>query len=169
MAGLSHARVATGGSFAQHDRRIEVAMPWADIAAAVSPSRQPGGDIVTAVKAGFTFGSEPLLVNNDYNGQAFLGPDQWNPPSGVDVFSRDIRLMEAALPGEAPAINIRAAGDLVELLWPASAVGFALETSPQPGAGAVWSRFDGSVSVENGMNKATIAPSAAAAFYRLHK
>ena len=112
-------------------------MPWADLAAAVSPARQPGGDIAKAIRAGFTFGSEPLLVYKDYNAQAFIGPDQWNPPTGVDVDSRDIRLVETVVPGAGPALTIVATGNSVSVRWPVSAAGFVLETAPGLGSGAL--------------------------------
>ena len=169
LAGLSHARVATGGTFAQHDRRIELAMAWADLAAAVSPARQPGGDLTKAIRVGFTFGSEPLLVYKDFNAQAFIGPDQWNPPTGVDTDSRDIRLIEAAVPGPTPTLTILSTGSSVEVLWPDSAAGYILETSSQLGPGAAWAAFSGGLSLENGMHKAVLVPTGTTAFYRLHK
>lgn len=106
LDGLAHAKVATGGTFAEHGRRIEVALLWADMAAAVDPARQPGGDIAQAIVAGFTFGSEPLLVYRDYNAQAFIGPDQWNPPGGADSDSRDIWLANAGGPITPPNLTI---------------------------------------------------------------
>src|SRR6185436_6504018 len=96
LGGLANVQVATAGTFAQHNRAIEVAMKWADIAASVDPTRQPGGDITKVIRPGFTFGSEPLLICKDYNGQAFIGPQQYSPGSGVDVNSRDIRLVSTA-------------------------------------------------------------------------
>ena len=35
LGGLANAQVATGGTFARHNRTIEIAMKWADIAASV--------------------------------------------------------------------------------------------------------------------------------------
>jgi hypothetical protein len=97
LAGLANARVATGGTFTGHDRRIEIAIAWADMASVVEFGRQPGRDLPSAIMPGYTFGSEPLLVYNDFNAQAFLGPDQFNPPSGVDTNSRDIRLVQSVI------------------------------------------------------------------------
>ena len=96
LGGVANAKMATGGAFAQHNRTIEIAMVWADIAASVDPARQPGGDITTAIKPGYTFGSEPLLVLFDYTGQAFIGPNPGSPGSGVDFNSRDIQLIASA-------------------------------------------------------------------------
>ena len=102
LGGVANVHIATSGSFSAHNRTIEIALKWADIAASVDPGRQPGGDLLSAIMPGFVFGSEPLLVCKDYNAQAFVGPDQWNPPSGEDANSRDIRLISAAKVVNAP-------------------------------------------------------------------
>lgn len=169
LDGLAHAQMATGGVFAEHNRCIEVALLWADMAAAVDPARQPGGDITQAIVAGFTFGSEPLLVYNDYNAQAFLGPDQWNPPGGTDSDSRDIRLATAGGPVTPPNLTIQFSGDSVTVRWPVSANDFVLETTAKLGSDASWSTFAGEISVENGMNQVTLVSGGAAAFYRLRE
>ena len=99
LDGLENGKVATGGTFAAHNRTIEVAIAWADIAATVDSDRQPGGDLESVIAPGFVFGSDPLLLNNDYEGQAFIGPKQYEAPSGTDSDSRDIRLVTvSALP-----------------------------------------------------------------------
>lgn len=169
LAGLAQATVATGGSFATHDRRIEVAIRWADVAAAVDPARQPGGDLTAAIVAGFTFGSEPLLVYNDFNAQAFLGPDPWNPPGGTDTDSRDIRLVDAGAPTTPPALTIRSSGGSIALLWPVLPAGFLLETSVAIGSAASWVPFAGEISTENGTNRVTVVPGGSADFYRLRR
>ncbi|HOW68112.1 MAG TPA: hypothetical protein P5186_19575 [Candidatus Paceibacterota bacterium] len=169
LDGLVHAKVATGGTFQKHDRRIEIAISWADMPAAVDPAQQPGGDIAQAIVTGFTFGSEPLLVYKDFNAQAFIGPDQWNPPSGADSDSRDIRLVDAAVPVTPPSLTIDAAGDSVVVRWPVSATGFVLETTGKLESTASWSQFAGEILVENEMNKAIVVSSGSAAFYRLRK
>ncbi|HAN61369.1 MAG TPA: hypothetical protein DCQ11_10980, partial [Gammaproteobacteria bacterium] len=93
LDGLENGKVATGGTFAAHNRTIEVAIAWADIAATVGSDRQPGGDLESVIAPGYIFGSDPLLLNNDYEGQAFIGPEQYEAPSGTDSDSRDIRLV----------------------------------------------------------------------------
>ncbi|MCX7018073.1 MAG: right-handed parallel beta-helix repeat-containing protein [bacterium] len=93
LAPLVNCLLATGGTYAAHNRVVEVGIKWTDIQAAVATSRQPGGNIVNAVQNNYTFGSQPLLVENDWNKQAFIGPDKWNPPNGVDQYSRDIKLI----------------------------------------------------------------------------
>jgi hypothetical protein len=167
LEGLQNARIATGGTFTSHDRVIEIALPWADLAATVDVARQPGGDLVNAIKPGYTFGSEPLLINNEYNGQAFIGPLMYFPGNGIDIYSRDIRL--AAVAVALPALAIQAQGNQVIILWPVSATGFELESSIQLGTGAVWSKVTTNPTVENGMNKVAVAITTGPAFYRLRK
>jgi len=166
LDGLSHAKVATGGSFAQHNRVIEAAITWADLAAAVDPNRQPGGDITKAITSGFTFGCEPLLIYNDYNAQAFIGPDQWNPGNGVDSYSRDIRLVEQAVVPIIPRLSIGRTGVQVEIRWPVAAVGFTLETSSRVGTGASWTAVTTAPVIDGAMYKVTLSP-AGTSFYRL--
>jgi hypothetical protein len=64
----------------------------------VDPDRQPEDDLENAITPGYIFGSEPLLINHDFNGQAFIGPDQFVPPSGTDSDSRDISLVPEVTP-----------------------------------------------------------------------
>ena len=85
LGGVANAQVATAGTSAQHNRTIEIAMKWADIAASVDPTRQPGGALIPAIAPVYVFGSEPLLVCYNWDGQAFIGPDQWSPGSGTDL------------------------------------------------------------------------------------
>jgi hypothetical protein len=169
LDGLANAKVATSGTFALHNRAIEVALQWADMAASVDPSRQPGGDLTQAIKAGFTLGSEPLLVYYDYNSQSFLGPDQWNPGSGVDEYSCDVRLV--ANQPSAPRLTVRSSGGNVLVQWPSTTSGFVLETSAQLGGASAWSPAAGSPALDaaTGLYQATLPPTAQAAFYRLRK
>ena len=111
LGGLANCQVATSGTFALHNRVVEAAIKWADIAASVDPARQPGGNIATAIGPGYTFGCEPLLILVDYNGQSFIGPNQWSPGNGIDIYSRDIRLMSGAqVIGAAYGSNIKIDG-----------------------------------------------------------
>jgi hypothetical protein len=171
LDGFNHALVATGGSFANRDRVIEVALKWDDIAATVEPGRQPAGDLVAVVRAGFTFGSEPLLICNDFNAQAFIGPDQWNPGSGMDQYSRDIRLIDTAQPAPVPNPTLEIALDEAGLTisWPATANGFALETTASLANNPQWSPVPEPPTLTNGRYHLTVQPGAAAAFYRLHQ
>jgi hypothetical protein len=166
LDGLKNAKVAAGGSFTQHNRTLEVAMAWADIAAAADPSRQPAGDVVKAIAPGFTFGCEPLLIYKDYNAQAFIGPDPWNPPSGVNSDSRDIRLVEQTV---VPSLSISRNGVQVDIRWPTAASGYILETAAQLGTSAAWSAVAPAPTIDGSMNKVTLAPGGIAAFYRLRK
>jgi hypothetical protein len=171
LEGLANARVATGGSFANRDRRIEVALEWADVAATVEPGRQPAGGFVAAIRAGFTFGSEPLLICNDFNAQAFIGPDQWNPGSGLDQYSRDIRLIDAApsVPVPNPVLEVLLTETGLELSWPASANGFALETTTSLANAPQWSAVAETPALSDGYYRVTVQPEGSAAFYRLHR
>jgi hypothetical protein len=109
-----------------------------------------------------------LLLNNDFNGQAFIGPQFFFPGNGIDIYSRDIRLADVSVP--LPSLSIQAQGSQVVIAWPVSAGGFELESSLQLGTGAAWSKVTTTPVVENGMNKVT-APTTtgSATFYRLRK
>lgn len=132
LGGLANAQVATGGTFAQHNRTIEIAMKWADITASVDPARQPGGNLVAAITPGFVFGCEPLLICVDYNAQAFIGPDPWNPSNGVDAYSRDIHLDGGSQPMLGMTFtNWTGSQTQMVLSWPGSFSGFVLEFSPR--------------------------------------
>ena len=171
LDGLANAKVATGGTFAAHNRTIEVAIAWADIAATVDPTRQPGGDLLKAITPGYIFGSEPLLINNDFNGQAFIGPAQYEPPSGIDRNSRDIRLVESVITPVIPALTIHSTGNTVVILWPVSAAGFTLESSSNLTAGGSWSNVSTNSTLDpaTGMDQVILPLLGPAAFYRLHK
>ncbi len=90
---MDNALVATGGTFANNDRTIEVAIAWLDIETNVDTSRQPNGSIIGSLAGGLTIGIEPLLIFNKYDvGQTWYnGPGPI--PSGVDTNSVDVRLM----------------------------------------------------------------------------
>jgi hypothetical protein len=89
------ASVATAGTFAGHNRTIEARISWADLASTVNTARQPGGNLLTAVAAGYRFGCEPCLVDDIYDRQSFIGGSQYTIPSGVDANSRDLILQAA--------------------------------------------------------------------------
>ena len=173
LAGLAHARIATSGDFSDHNRVIEAAISWADVAADVDPSYQPGGNLLAAVKPGYKFGSEPLEVYNDYNSQCFMGGtnnpnNPWNPPSGVDTNSVDVLLMPPVL----PVLSVQLESGQIVVRWPASASSFSLYTSPVLGSGAAWTKVTSPEPVVD-PNDATkmqwVAPvtGGAKAFYRL--
>jgi hypothetical protein len=169
LDGLAHAKVGTSGAFAQHNRALEVALTWADMAATVDSTRQPGGDLTQAIAPGFTLGSEPLFIYYDFNSQAFLGPDQWNPGNGVDDYSCDVRLVaNLASPAR---LTVRLAGGNLSVQWPATASGFTLETSAQLGSAATWSPTGATPAIDaaTGSYQATLPMTAQAAFYRLRK
>lgn len=89
---MPHSKVATGGSAAKGDRVVEVALAWEDIAGSVRAPRQPGGNLPAAVKPGYRFGCEPLLLDGAAKTQAFVGGAVSPAPSGFDENSLDIIL-----------------------------------------------------------------------------
>jgi hypothetical protein len=173
LSGLAHARIATSGNFSDHNRVIEAAISWADVAADVATSLQPGGNLVAAVKPGYKFGSEPLEIYNDYNSQCFLGGtnnpvNPWNPPSGVDSNSVDVLLM----PPVSPVLSVQLESGQVVVRWPVSASSFNLYTSPRLGSGAAWTRVTSPAPVvdpndPNKMQWVTPVAGGTRAFYRL--
>ena len=171
LGGVANAQVATEGTFAQHNRTIEIALKWADIAASVDPTRQPGGALVPAIAPGFVFGSEPLLVCINWDGQAFIGPNQWSPGSGTDSYSRDIKLLDSA--ATTLSVTLTAATGTAQkqlvLSWPGTAAGYVLEVSPQLNLGS-WVQTGSPFLDVDGLNKVVFpGVSQNTAFYRLRK
>ena len=165
LGGLANAKMATGGTFAKHNRTIEIAMAWADIAASVDSARQPGGNLTTAIVPGYTFGSEPLLVGYNYTGQAFIGPNPGSPGNGIDSDSRDIKLVGSAT----ISLKIKAGPGQIELSWPGIGTGYELQVSTGLNP-ANWVATGAPFQDVDGFNK-IILPKASqdAAFYRLRK
>ena len=98
LAGLDHARIFTSGNFEDHNRKIEIAIAWADVAADVATNVQPGGNIASNLAPGLQFESEPLLVYHDYNSQSFIGAgNKFAPPSGLDSNSVNVQLGPATV------------------------------------------------------------------------
>lgn len=67
-----------------------------------------------------------------------------------------------------PELQISYSAGSVTLKWPASATGFALESSPNLGSGT-WTAVPGTPVVINGFNNLTVAAGQPAAYYRLKK
>lgn len=93
---MASATVRTSGNITGNNRVIEARIAWSDLAFAVDASRQPGGNLSSAIAAGYKFGCQPLLIDNDWSGQAFIGGAQNTIPSGTDVNSRTVQLLPAA-------------------------------------------------------------------------
>ena len=89
---LAHSKVATGGSQINNDRVIEVAISWQDIADNVSKVRHPEGDLLSAINAGLRFGCDPLLLDDGWEKQTYLGGSR--QPTGSDKSSLDIVLVD---------------------------------------------------------------------------
>ena len=168
LTGLANAKAATSGTFAAHNRKLEIAIAWADIAAAVATNQQPGGSIVSNIAAGFKLGIEPLLVLNYWEGQSFIGAgNKWDPPSGADTNSVDVQLISLTTP---PALTVRLEGGQAVLRWPAAALNYSLWHSSTLGTGASWAAVGTTPVVDPanpGMLKVSLPASAAAQFYRL--
>ncbi|MCX7018071.1 MAG: hypothetical protein NTY46_03535 [Candidatus Sumerlaeota bacterium] len=82
-------RTAAGG------RVIEAACAWADMARAVEAHRQPDGGLANAIRPGFKFGCDPLLLENGWRSQSFLSGESSKTPMGDEPWSIDILLEES--------------------------------------------------------------------------
>jgi hypothetical protein len=168
LAGLANAKVFTSGNFAAHNRKIEVAIAWADMAADVATSQQPGGSIAAAVAPGLKIGCEPLLVNNFWDGQSFIGVgNQWNPPSGADANSVDVQLVSLTAP---PSLTVRLESGQIVLRWPAAALNYALWSSPALGTTASWTKVGTAPAADPGnpgMLKVSLPSSGSSQYFRL--
>ncbi len=85
--------LATSGRQADHSRIIEAGIRWQDLDSQVDRKRLPGG-FLSVLKPGLRFGSEPLLLDDGYKKQRFIGGHATQRPSGKDQHSRDILLTE---------------------------------------------------------------------------
>jgi autotransporter-associated beta strand protein len=168
LAGLANAKVFTSGTYAAHNRKIEVAIFWADVAADVATNAQPGGNLAAKVAPGLKLGSEPLLINNYYNGQSFIGAgNEWNPPSGADTNSVDVQLVSLTTP---PSLTVLLENGKTVVRWPSAALGYYLYSSPTLGSNAVWTTVGTAPVADSsnpGMLKVTATPTSSMLFYRL--
>jgi hypothetical protein len=71
-----------------------------------------------------------------------------------------------ATPTTLPSLSVTRSGSNVVLSWPASIIGFSLETTPGL-LPANWSPVSGTPIVTGGLNTVTIAPSGSSGYYRL--
>lgn len=71
-------------------------------------------------------------------------------------------------PTTPPALSVARSGASLVLSWPSPSSGFQLQESAALVPPA-WTPVSGSPAVEGGSNKVTVAPNAAARFYRLAK
>jgi hypothetical protein len=70
-------------------RRIEASIPWRYLAGSVETDRMPKA-IGTA---GSRFGCEPLIADNGWRGQSFVGGSMFGTPKGSDANSTDLELV----------------------------------------------------------------------------
>jgi hypothetical protein len=76
-------------------------------------------------------------------------------------------LTEQVVPG--PVLTVTPASGAAILSWPTTVGGYALQSSPVLGAGAVWSAASGTTQIVGGSIQVTVAANAAARFYRLSR
>lgn len=86
-------KVLSQGSFAEGNRTIAVAIAWNDMLANVPIQRLGGLATKRLVKAGFTFGCEPLLIDDHWDNRAFRNGKQI-VPTGFDSCSVDLMLQD---------------------------------------------------------------------------
>jgi hypothetical protein len=91
-ASLVGAAIATGGTFANHNRLIEARFKWSSLAGTVETTRQPAGGLLASIHAGTLIGVQPLMIQKDYSGQYFLNGTGGTAPSGWDAASRQVLL-----------------------------------------------------------------------------
>jgi hypothetical protein len=168
LAGLASAKARTSGTFAAHNRKVEIAISWADVTAAVATSQQPGGNLAANVAAGLTLGIEPLLILNYWDGQSFIGAgNKWNPPSGSDTNSVDVQLIALTAP---PSLTAKIEAGQVVLRWQAAALNYKLWSTAALGASASWSAVPTAPVADPsnpGYVKVSLSASGAAKFFRL--
>lgn len=87
---VTRSRMATSGSIAEGNRVIEAAVAWADLAESVRVRNQPAGGLPAAVRPGYRFGCEPLLLDDGWQAQSFIGGSLM--PGGRDEHSIDLVL-----------------------------------------------------------------------------
>ena len=92
-APLTNAQFKAGGTFASHNRVIECKIKWTDLASNINTSRQPSGNLLGAIAKGFSFGCDPLIIDNNYNKQTYIGGGHYTVPTGADANSRDVMLV----------------------------------------------------------------------------
>jgi hypothetical protein len=170
LASLAHARSFTSGTWANHNRKIEAAIEWADIAGSVYTGWQPEGNIAAAVKPGLTIGSQPLLTYNAYwVVQTFIGyGNYWGGPSGTDTNSLNVQLIVGDLSPIPVSASIHS-GQLV-LSWPSglgAVSGFSLLTSPVLGHGAHWSVVSTAPAPVGSLYEVTLPAGPGPGFYKL--
>lgn len=138
-----------------------------------------------AVQVATATATVPLIAINDVNN--WLGRSQWNDSMFQGTYN-EFRIWQGALaadqvaanfaagpntvpePVQPPQLGIALAKPNVILSWPASATGFALQSSTSVGSTAAWGAVDTSSAVtEGGMKKLTLPVTSANQFFRMVK
>jgi hypothetical protein len=162
---LVGATILTDGDFSDHNRTIEVAILWSNIASDVLPTVPPSTDIAVNPAAGRVFGSQPLLGYDGYQAQSFASGTTSLVPSGVDSNSVNVELIT----GDTAFINFQSAiqSDHLVITWPAG-VFAQLQSSPVLGGPlASWSNVAATPALVGFNHVVTLPKPAAKAYYRL--
>ena len=89
---LSNIKVKTSGNQKHNNRIIEAAISWQGISDNIDDLFEPEQNLTKAVRPGLRFGCEPLLVDDSYEKQSFIGGEK--RPGGKDKNSIDILLIQ---------------------------------------------------------------------------
>ena len=89
---LPNIKVKTSGNQKQNNRIIEAAISWQGISDNIDDLFEPEQNLTKAVRPGLRFGCEPLLVDDSYEKQSFIGGEK--RPGGKDKNSVDILLIQ---------------------------------------------------------------------------
>jgi hypothetical protein len=87
---------------------------------------------------------------------------------GLAVTSHDIAEITTAVfssfgPPAIPSLTVERNGNLVQLSWPASVLGFTLQATPSLSSPIIWTNVPGTA----GTNRIQVLPEASALFFRL--
>lgn len=86
---------ATSGSASKNNRVIEAKIAWAGLRDYAFNRRDDLISRFGPIRAGLRVGCEPNLVEFSHKSQSFIGGAQYSKPTGFDVNSRDILLIDS--------------------------------------------------------------------------
>jgi hypothetical protein len=117
--------------------------------------------------------TENMLGNDVYGDWQFSGTISefriWNGALSPSQVMADYVAGPATLPGSPPPLSIGQTGHAISLSWPASASGYAVQTTAALGAGTAWSALPGPPTpvLSNNIYQLTLPVTNQAVFYRL--
>ncbi len=126
-------------------------------------------------------GAAPVALTSIDDVNVWLGRSQWPDPLFQGKYNEFRIWNQTLLPNQVTAHYAAGPNSLtalptlvgtlnsgaLTLAWPASATGFALQSSPQLGASASWSAVTNTPTVVNGQSTVVLTPAQPATFYRL--